>query len=131
MDRTSYIAKQVTQAVAYLHNLEPPIVHRDIKPANILVETIDIWSLACTLLELLTFKDCWEDLIAEMGSIDEPDDNYQVNCMMTIFRRKRCPKSLELLASNSSTSALLMKCFDYEPCERPRAIDLVNALSAE
>ena len=31
------IGKQICQAVAYLHNLKPPIVHRDIKPANVMV----------------------------------------------------------------------------------------------
>ena len=31
------IGKQICQAVAYLHNLKPPLVHRDIKPANVLV----------------------------------------------------------------------------------------------
>ncbi|CAB3988726.1 dual specificity kinase shkC-like [Paramuricea clavata] len=36
-EKKIFIAKQVTQAAAYLHNLSPPIVHRDIKPANIVV----------------------------------------------------------------------------------------------
>ena len=31
------VGKQICQAVAYLHNLKPPVVHRDIKPANVLV----------------------------------------------------------------------------------------------
>ena len=30
------MAKEITKAVEYLHNLKPPIIHRDIKPANIL-----------------------------------------------------------------------------------------------
>ena len=175
-EKKIFIAKQVTQAVAYLHNLSPPIVHRDIKPANILVakdsyvtklcdmglsklksatmqavtatgvpgtphymapECIlrkkksdlnsDVWSLACTLLELLTHKDCWEDLIEELGDIEDSDDNYEVNCMMSIFQRQSVPKSLGLLSDTHST--ILTDCFNYEPCNRPRAIDLVSAFS--
>ena len=101
------VARQISQAVAYLHNLKPPVVHRHIKPANVLVakgslitklcdmglgklkteqslsrstaiagspsyiapECVlqkkqattqsDVWSLACTLLELFTERDCW------------------------------------------------------------------------
>ena len=33
-----HLGKQICQAVAYLHNLKPPVVHRDIKPATILVD---------------------------------------------------------------------------------------------
>ena len=32
-----YVGKQICQAVAYLHNLKPPVVRRDTKPANALV----------------------------------------------------------------------------------------------
>ena len=32
-----FIGKQICQAMAYLHNLKPPIVQRDIKPANVMV----------------------------------------------------------------------------------------------
>lgn len=175
-EKKIFIAKQVAQAVAYLHNLSPPIVHRDIKPANILVakdsyvtklcdmglsklksatmqavtttgvpgtphymapECIlrkkksdlnsDVWSLACTLLELLTHKDCWEDLIEELVDIEDSDDNYEVNCMLSIFRRQSVPKSLGLLSGTHST--ILTDCFNYEPGDRPRAIDLVSAFS--
>ena len=30
-----WVGRQISQAVAYLHNLKPPVVHRDIKPANV------------------------------------------------------------------------------------------------
>ena len=33
-----HLGKHIYQAVAYLHNLKPPVVHRDIKPATILVD---------------------------------------------------------------------------------------------
>ena len=33
-----HLGNQICQAVAYLHNLKPPVVHRDIKPANVLVD---------------------------------------------------------------------------------------------
>ena len=36
-DKKPFMGQQITQAVAYLHNLKPPILHRDIKPANVLV----------------------------------------------------------------------------------------------
>ena len=33
-----HLGKHIYQAVAYLHNLKPPVVHRHIKPATILVD---------------------------------------------------------------------------------------------
>ena len=101
------VGKQISLAVAYLHNLKPPLLHRDIKPANVLIAekthitklcdmglsklksahslsqttssaipgtpsymapecllernkaTVhsDVWSLACTLVELFTEKE--------------------------------------------------------------------------
>ena len=33
-----YWAKQITEALIYLHGLKPPIIHSDIKPANIMID---------------------------------------------------------------------------------------------
>lgn len=45
----NYIARNVLQVVAYLHNQVPAIIHRDIKPENILVsddlKRIRLWDL--------------------------------------------------------------------------------------
>lgn len=43
------IAKQMVQAVAYLHNLKPPILHHDIKPANVLVASATYVTKLCDM----------------------------------------------------------------------------------
>lgn len=43
------VARQISQAVAYLHNLKPPVVHRDIKPANILVAKGSLITKLCDM----------------------------------------------------------------------------------
>ena len=42
-------ARQISQAVAYLHNLKPPVVHRDIKPANVLVAKGSLITKLCAM----------------------------------------------------------------------------------
>ena len=44
-----YVAKQIVQAVAYLHNLKPPILHRDVKPANVLVASTTYVTKLCDM----------------------------------------------------------------------------------
>ena len=44
-----FIGKHICQAVAYLHNLKPPIVHRDIKPANVMVSRITHTTKLCDM----------------------------------------------------------------------------------
>ena len=90
----------------------------------------NVWSLACTLVELLTKKDCWEELIDSLDSVEEAGDNYEVNCMVALFRRKKVP-SFEFVAASCSSGLqeILTDCFQYEPCQRPRVIDIVNVFS--
>jgi len=154
------IAKQICQAVTYLHHLKPAVVHRDIKPANVLVDkksvatklcdmglsrlkttisttatngirgtpqylapecllekqagTIfsDIWSLGCLLVELFSEKDCWQDVSGE-ACVD----------VESLLKNEKRPEALNQLPP------ILTNCLEYDPPKRPRAIDILNALS--
>lgn len=138
-DKKPYVGKQVSQAVAYLHNLKPPIVHRDIKPENVLVAKdslktklcdmglskiksfqslsrtgsqaipgtpsymtqkcliykrsattmSDIWSLGCTLLELFTGQETWQELSAEQNTGDN-----ELDTLGNVLRKEMKPMSL-------------------------------------
>lgn len=172
------VGRQISQAVAYLHNLKPPVVHRDIKPANVLVAkgslvtklcdmglskvksaqslsqtsstTIpgspsymapecllekkkatvhsDVWSLACTLLELFTERDCWEHVFDEKSTSnrEDGDDASQVTSLISAMKRRETPAVLESI--DAPLQNILADCFKYEIDHRPRAIDIVNAL---
>lgn len=39
MEDKTLITEQVTQALAYMHNLQPPMIHRDVKQPNVLVSS--------------------------------------------------------------------------------------------
>lgn len=179
------VGKQICQAVAYLHNLKPPIVHRDIKPANVIVAkathttklsdmglrklksaqslsqtqttsvpgtpsymapeclvakkkaTIhsDVWSLACTLIELFTEKDCWEDLLENKESSQEQgDDNVAiVNTLVNLMKAEAFPSSLQSLPSTleASFGQLLKDCLQHKSEKRPGAVDLVHAFTRQ
>ena len=90
----------------------------------------DIWALACTLIELFTEKDCWQQLMNEdeMGQ-DGGDLNNDCNPLIAIMKRKETPGSLESIPSTvgASFQQILPECCQYDLSRRPRAIDLVNA----
>ncbi|XP_022807184.1 cyclin-dependent kinase 1-like [Stylophora pistillata] len=176
------VGKQVSLAVAYLHNLKPPLLHCDIKPANVLVaekthitklcdmglsklksaqslthttssairgtpsymapECLlerkkaavhpDVWSLACTFVELFTERECWEQLLEgkeEAAGRKSDDAESDVESLIAIMRKKECPRSIEFSPEtvDASLRGILVDCFKYETELRPRAIDLVNA----
>lgn len=176
-----FIGKQIYQAVAYLHNLKPPIVHRDIKPANVMVArrtrtsklcdmglgklkstqsltqtqttsipgtpaymapeclvakkkaTIqsDVWSLGCTLIELVMEKDCWEDLLDNKEPpVEQEGDNVAIlNTLVELMKAESFPGLLQSLPSTveASLGQVLKDCFQYDSGKRPRAVDLVHA----
>lgn len=85
----------------------------------------DIWSLACTLLELYTEKECWE-------TEDEKTPSLSSTMSFDVPRQKlynkEQPSYLELLGTkNISIKDTLRKCFNYTPVLRPSALDMIAA----
>ena len=85
----------------------------------------DVWSLACTLVELFTGKDCWGQIEDEFADVSE-DSSYAI-C--------RCLKAKELLCAfqyllpeNENLKAMLMRCFNYNAEKRPDAIRILDYL---
>ena len=37
MDKVLQLSIELSRAVSFLHNCNPPIIHRDLKPANLLL----------------------------------------------------------------------------------------------
>ena len=77
----------------------------------------DIWSLACTLLELYTGKECWE--LYEITEDNTPD-----NALKRKLRNQDCPPHLEIV-TESNVKEIIRKCFNYNPSLRPSAMDLI------
>ena len=82
----------------------------------------DIWSLACTLLELYTEKECWE-----------LDDSTRDDTLGSAFKRKLrnqdCPPYLESVVE-SNVKEMIRKCFNYDPSLRPSALDLITVYNS-
>ena len=82
----------------------------------------DIWSLACTILEMYTEKECWE-----MENNDTRMETSSNPCSMLKqkLKNKEVPRHLE--SSDIVIKEVLRRCFDYVPAKRPTALQLVTA----
>ena len=94
----------------------------------------DVWSLACTLVELFTEIECWEQLSEgkERAAGRKSDDlDSNVESLIAIMRKKEWPRSQEFLPDmvGASLRGILVDCFKHETEMIPRSIDLVNVFS--
>lgn len=85
----------------------------------------NVWSLACTLLELFTEKECWE--IAVNDSTDA--QKFITDCM-----RKGESPPLSYLpgtvgVSQQALEVIICQCFNYRMDERPKALAIVEELT--
>ena len=91
--------------------------------------------LACTLLELFTERNCWEYLLNENKPASGEtcgDSSYDVEFFIAAVERKKSARVLGLPSNmiEASLQYILAHCFEYDIAQRPRTIDIVNALSA-
>ena len=82
----------------------------------------DIWSLACTLLEMYTERECWE---MEGNDSHLETSLNPCNLLKQKLINKEVPPSLE--SSDIGIKEILRRCFEYVPIKRPTALQLVTA----
>ncbi|XP_016651639.1 PREDICTED: mitogen-activated protein kinase kinase kinase 1-like isoform X2 [Prunus mume] len=129
----SKYTRQILQGLKYLHDHN--VIHRDIKCANILVDAngsvkladfglakvlkttnqgygiaADIWSLGCTVLEMLTGK----------FPYDKPEGNRALFNIL-LGKPPEIPDSLPRHPRD-----FIQKCLQVNPHDRPTAIELLN-----
>ncbi|KAF3550240.1 hypothetical protein DY000_02003296, partial [Brassica cretica] len=131
----STYTRQILDALNYLHG--EGFIHLDIKCANILVDasgavkladfgwaevinpkrtfkygsSADIWSLGCTVLEMLTRKVPYYD----------PENPYQALFRIGKGELPDIPDTLSLVARD-----FIVQCLKVNPEERPTAAELLN-----
>jgi len=83
----------------------------------------DVWSLACTLLELFTERDCWEYLLNENKPASGENcgySSYDIEFLIAAMERKKSPRVLGLPSDmiEASLQHILAHCFEYDIAHR-------------
>ena len=143
IDKKPFIGKQIVQAVAYLHNLKPPILHRDIKPANVLVSRESYLTKLCDM-GLGKVKSAQTNARVTVAGVPGTPNYMAPECLLE--RKKATSKSdvwslgctlVELFSGKDCWGQLVGAESDDQGCEAiynclkgkeiPRAIKELNA----
>ena len=85
----------------------------------------DVWSLTCTLLELFTGKDCWEQVEDFVTQSEQKEDSSSAICLC--LKAKELPRAMQyILPTNDNLKQILLNCFNYDASKRPDAIDILK-----
>ena len=89
------IAKQVSQAIAYLHNRNPAIIHRDIKPENVLLSHNFEIAKVCDLgLSRLKTMNTMHSTILKKNEIQPGTPAYQAPEVLVNFEHAKSPADI-------------------------------------
>lgn len=92
----------------------------------------DVLSLGCTLVELFTEHDCWEDLLHENKPSTREDFDaaaQEINSLIAHMKNQSSHMlGLPPNSINTSVQHILEKCFRNESGQRYCATGLLNAL---
>ena len=90
----------------------------------------DMWSLGCTLVELLSGQDCWEDILEHNTTNTDYDDANQCfyEALTTAMKNHTSPRSLEFDTNAcDDLQQIIMNCFQYVVEKRSSAINIICA----